>query len=64
MTILRVSVALLAVLMSTSGAPAQQWCAYNSVRDALLNCGYSTQHACEKAMKDSHGACTLDPFYD
>jgi hypothetical protein len=64
MTILRVSLAIAALLFAATCTQAQQWCAYNPVRDTQLNCGYSSEHACEKATKDSHGACTVDPFYD
>jgi hypothetical protein len=64
MGILRVSLAISTLLFASAGAHAQQWCAYNPVRDAQLNCGYSSEPACEKAIKESRGACTLDPFYD
>ena len=51
-------------LLAGTSAWAQQWCTYNPERDARFNCGYSTAQACEKATRDNHGACTLDPFYD
>jgi hypothetical protein len=52
------------ILFASASAQAQEWCTYNPVRDAQFNCGYSTEHACEQATKEAHGACTLDPFYD
>jgi hypothetical protein len=51
-------------LLANTSTWAQQWCTYNPDRDARFNCGYSTAQACEKATRDNHGACTLDPFYD
>jgi hypothetical protein len=55
-------VLVLSTLVAGTNAQAQQWCAYSSVHDTQLNCGYSTEHACAKVSKDA--ACTLDPFYD
>ncbi|MBO0755973.1 MAG: DUF3551 domain-containing protein [Bradyrhizobiaceae bacterium] len=51
-------------LFVSTSAWAQQWCAYNPERDTRFNCGYSTAQACEKATRENHGACTVDPFYD
>jgi hypothetical protein len=62
--ILRLSMLLAMCLLASTSAWAQQWCTYNPERDARFNCGYSTAQACEKASRENHGACTLDPFYD
>jgi hypothetical protein len=52
----------LTLLLVSADVSGQRWCAYNLVRDARFDCGYSTEKACEAAIKDPQRACTRDPF--
>jgi hypothetical protein len=61
---LRFGILISTFLLASASGQAQQWCTYNPAHDARFNCGYSSAQACEKATRDTHGACTLDPFYD
>jgi hypothetical protein len=50
------------LVISTGHAAAQSWCAYSQVREAELNCGYSSEKACEQATKPSQLVCMRNPF--
>jgi hypothetical protein len=62
--LLTIGFATAAFFVATVHAQSQQWCAYSTVRDTQLRCGYLSEQACIKAAKQQQEACTLDPFYD
>jgi hypothetical protein len=50
------------VLMTATGAQAQDWCGYAAREKALIECGYSTASECESAIGKG-GMCFIDPDY-
>ena len=47
--------------MSATGAQAQPWCGFTAHLGAVVQCGYSSQQACENAV--GKGAmCFINPY--
>lgn len=47
--------------MSATGAQAQPWCGFTAHLGAIVQCGYSSQQACENAV--GKGAmCFINPY--
>jgi hypothetical protein len=49
-----------AIVMSATGAQANEWCGYTTHDDAVIECGYTTAADCETAVGKG-GMCFVDP---
>ena len=43
-----------------SGARAEEWCGYSRRDKSLIECGFTSLNACEKAV-GKNGLCFVDP---
>jgi hypothetical protein len=56
-----VAAALVAPLvLSATGAQAEEWCGYATHENAIIECGYTTVADCETAVGKG-GMCFIDP---
>ncbi len=50
------------ILITASGAHAEDWCGYAAQAKSIIECGYSTAAECETATGKG-GMCFVDPDY-
>ncbi len=60
--IMSTAVAAALMILSASGADAQEWCGYAPRAKSLIECGYSSIAECETAVGKG-GMCFVDPEY-
>ncbi len=60
--IMSAAVAAALMILSASGADAQEWCGYAARAKSLIECGYSSIAECETAVGKG-GMCFVDPEY-
>jgi hypothetical protein len=53
-------VAAAALILSVTGAQADEWCGYTTQSNAVIECGYTTASDCTTAVGKG-GMCFVDP---
>ena len=56
----RIVIAAAAIILSATGAQADEWCGYTTQPDAVIECGYTTASDCTTAVGKG-GMCFVDP---
>ncbi len=58
----RIAVFTTLMVMTATGARAEEWCGYAARAKSIIECGYSSAAECESVIGKG-GMCFIDPDY-